>query len=129
MRFNAARRGNGSSHLPLDFQQPLWYVIRREPFYHKLQYSKTPKYDPMAAFLGAAMGAFAVYMGLSTFGTSGADLTDLTIAVWYGLLFIGFLRGFLQVLSSSLGGGLGLIRSFVHAVLFLFFLVFLFVAR
>jgi hypothetical protein len=60
---------------------PLWFFLRREPFYHKLQYSKTPKYDPMAAFLGAAFGAFVVYMSLSTFGTNGADLSDLTVLI------------------------------------------------
>jgi hypothetical protein len=103
-------------------QAPVWFIIRREPFYHKLQYSKTPKNDPMAAFLGAALGAFVVYMGLSTFGTSGADLSDLTIVVWYLLLLLTTLRGLLLVLVSSLSGGLSFFRLFFHVFLFLFFL-------
>ena len=79
MRFNSMPKPSNSSLE--DSLRPVWFVIRREPFYHKLQYSKTSKYDPMAAFLGAALGAFVVYLGLSTFGTSGADLSDLTIVV------------------------------------------------
>jgi hypothetical protein len=76
----------------------------------------------MAAFLGAAVGAFVVYLGLASFGTNGSDLSDLTIVVWYSFLFGAFLRGFLQVLTFSLHGGLGFLRAFVHAFLFFFFL-------
>jgi hypothetical protein len=65
-----------------------------------LQYSKTPKSDPFAAFLGAALGAFIVYMSLSTFGTGGADLTDLAICCWYGTL--GLVLGRLAYLTTAL---------------------------
>jgi hypothetical protein len=61
----------------------IWNFIRREPLYHKLQYSKVPKFDPAAAVLGVAIGAFVVYMTLSAVGSAGTDLTDLTLGVWY----------------------------------------------
>jgi hypothetical protein len=54
------------------------FFLRREPLYHKLQYSKVPKFDAAAAVFGVAVGAFAVYLGLSSVGSAGADLTDLT---------------------------------------------------
>ena len=54
------------------------FILRREPLYHKLQYSKVPKFDAAAAVFGVAVGAFAVYLGLSSLGSAGADLTDLT---------------------------------------------------
>ena len=88
----------------------IWFTSRREPYYHKLQYSKTPKYDPMAALLGAGVGAFAVYLSLGTFGTSGADLSDLTISVWYGLLFVVTLRLGWRVFLTNLAGGWGVVQ-------------------
>jgi hypothetical protein len=57
------------------------YVLRREPLYHKLQYSKVPKFDVAAAVLGVIVGAFVVYLTLCTLGSAGADLSDLTILV------------------------------------------------
>jgi hypothetical protein len=42
-----------------------------------LQYSKVPKFDVAAAILGVAISAFVGYLGLSTFGSAGADLTDM----------------------------------------------------
>ena len=54
------------------------FSLRREPLYHKLQYSKVPKFDAAAAALGVIIGAFSVYLGLSSLGSAGADLTDLT---------------------------------------------------
>jgi len=56
-------------------------VLRREPFYHKLQYSKVPKYDSTAAILGTVIGAFSGYLALATVGSGGIDLTDLTTCV------------------------------------------------
>jgi hypothetical protein len=55
----------------------VWYLLRREPYYHKLQYSKTPKFDVAAAVLGVVISAFFGYMTLSSLGSGGADLTDL----------------------------------------------------
>jgi hypothetical protein len=55
------------------------FALRREPLYHKLQYSKAPKFDPSAAVLGVALGAFSVYLSLNTVGSMGVDLTDLTV--------------------------------------------------
>jgi hypothetical protein len=76
----------------------------------------------MAAFLGAALGAFVVYMGLSTFGTSGADLSDLTTVVWYLLLLLVIFRGLFLILVSSLASGLGFFRLTFHVFLFLLLL-------
>lgn len=56
-------------------------MLRREPFYHKLQYSKVPKYDSTAAILGTVIGAFSGYLALATVGSGGIDLTDLTTCV------------------------------------------------
>ena len=53
--------------------------LRREPYYHKLQYSKVSKFDVSAALLGAVFGAFIGYLTLNTFGSAGSDLTDLTV--------------------------------------------------
>lgn len=57
------------------------FVLRREPFYHKLRYAKVPKFDIAAPTLGAVCGAFVAYVGLATFGSSGTDLADLTTLV------------------------------------------------
>ena len=64
----------------------LIYFLRREPYYHKLQYSKVPKFDVAAAIFGAAVSAFVGYLTLSTLGSAGADLTDLLTLTWH--LFI-----------------------------------------
>ena len=61
----------------------LWFFLRREPYYHKLQYSKTPKFDVAAAVLGAVISAFVGYLTLSSLGSAGADLTDMIIIFWY----------------------------------------------
>jgi hypothetical protein len=68
---------------------PTWFILRREPFYHKLQYSKVPKYDSSAAILGAALGAFGGYLALATVGSGGTDLTDLTTLVAWALIVLG----------------------------------------
>jgi hypothetical protein len=62
----------------------VWHMLRREPYYHKLQYSKTPRFDPAAALFGAGIGAFVGYLALSSLGSGGADLTDLLVVFWYG---------------------------------------------
>jgi hypothetical protein len=63
-----------------------WFYLRREPYYHKLQYSKTPKFDVAAAVLGVVISAFVGYMALSSFGSAGADLTDMGVLFWYTFL-------------------------------------------
>ena len=68
-----------------------WFFLRREPLYHKLQYSKVPKYDSSAAILGTVLGAFAGYLALATVGSGGTDLTDLTTLVMWALLGLGAL--------------------------------------
>lgn len=57
----------------------VWFFLRREPFYHKLQYSKVPKADPAAALFGVVVGAFVGYLTLSSVGSGGTDLTDLMV--------------------------------------------------
>ncbi len=57
--------------------------MRREPYYHKLQYSKTPKFDVAAAVFGVIVSAFVGYLTLNTLGSGGADLTDLATIFWY----------------------------------------------
>ena len=64
----------------------VWFILRREPLYHKLQYSKVPKYDSSAAILGTVLGAFAGYLALATVGSGGTDLTDLTALVAWALI-------------------------------------------
>lgn len=79
----------------------IFFMLRREPLYHKLQYSKVPKFDVAAALLGVGVGAFIVYLSLCTLGSAGADLSDLTVVVWYAcvwssivyLYFLGFKLG------------------------------------
>lgn len=63
-----------------------WFILRREPMYHKLQYSKVPKYDSSAAILGTVIGAFGGYLALATVGSGGTDLTDLTTLVAWTLV-------------------------------------------
>lgn len=77
------------------------FMLRREPLYHKLQYSKVPKFDAAAAVFGVAVGAFAVYLGLSSLGSASADLTDLTCLCWYVALWLATLRTVASLLRSS----------------------------
>jgi hypothetical protein len=60
-------------------QRSLVFLLRREPLYHKLQYSKSPKFDAAAAAFGVIVGAFVVYLSLNAVGSMGADLSDLTL--------------------------------------------------
>jgi len=79
------------------------FMLRREPLYHKLQYSKVPKFDVAAAVLGVIVGAFVVYLSLCTLGSGGADLTDLTVVVWYLCLWTYiFYFYFLSLRSSTI---------------------------
>lgn len=66
-----------------------WFILRREPLYHKLQYSKVPKYDSSAAILGTVIGAFGGYLALATVGSGGTDLTDLTTLAAWVLITLG----------------------------------------
>jgi hypothetical protein len=74
------------------FAAAVTYTLRREPLYHKLQYSKVPKFDAAAAALGVIVGAFAAYLGLSSLGSAGADLSDLTALCWYVAIWLGAFR-------------------------------------
>lgn len=105
-------------------QRPCWYILRREPYYHKLQYSKTPKYDPMAAFLGAAVGAIVGYLALGSFGTGGADLSDLSALVWYSALWLFIFKLFIKIFSFSFSSGLGFVYVWWHVLVFFLQLAF-----
>ena len=123
-----------SAHAPLlsptpRVHQPSWYVLRREPYYHKLQYSKTPKYDPMAAFLGAAIGAIVAYLALGSFGTGGADLSDLSVLVWYSAVWLFILKFFIKIFSYSFSSGLGFVYIWCHVFIFFFQLAFSLLAQ
>lgn len=85
----------------LDLSLGTFYTLRREPLYHKLQYSKVPKFDVAAAILGVIVGAFVVYLSLCTVGSAGADLTDLTTLVWYILVWANILYFFSLKLRAS----------------------------
>ena len=76
------------------------FFLRREPYYHKLQYSKTPKFDVAAAVFGAIISAFFGYLTLSTVGSAGADLADMTALCWY--LFVSYKIGwYLSYLAKN----------------------------
>lgn len=85
---------------------PVWFILRREPYHHKLQYAKVPKYDGAAAILGVVIGSFIVYLALNSVGSGGVDLTDLTVLVWY--LFIWVCNLVLLVSLYRNGGVSGL---------------------
>lgn len=55
------------------------FFIRYEQYYHKLQYSKVPKFDVAAALFGVVISAFFGYLTLSTLGSAGADLSDMLV--------------------------------------------------
>lgn len=77
-----------------------WFILRREPLYHKLQYSKVPKYDSSAAILGTVIGAFGGYLALATVGSGGTDLTDLTTLVAWILVALCILVWSMELRNS-----------------------------
>ena len=60
-----------------------YFFLKRELYYHKIQYSKVPKHDVSAAIFGVVIGAFVVYLSLNTLGSGSPDLSDLSIFFWY----------------------------------------------
>jgi hypothetical protein len=97
--------------------QRTWFILRREPYYHKVQYAKVPRFDAGAALLGVLSGAVVGYLALSSVGSGGIDLTDLTTLVWYsGLVYwIWGTFGFLQARGVGVAG-FGLVIELVCAV-------------
>lgn len=83
---NMSSTGKGVASRPASITAT--FLLRREPYYHKLQYSKVPKFDVAAALFGVIVSAFVGYLTLSTLGSAGADLTDMLVALWY--LFITY---------------------------------------
>lgn len=79
----------------------VFFFLRREPYYHKLQYSKVPKFDVAAALFGVIVSAFVGYLTLSTLGSAGADLTDMLVCVWYTFLTYKITWFFIFLLKDS----------------------------
>lgn len=68
-----------------------YFFLKREVYYHKIQYSKVFKHDIVAAVFGVVLGAFVVYLSLNTLGSGSPDLSDMTILFWYiYLIFLIF---------------------------------------
>jgi hypothetical protein len=87
MFYNLTTNVQSLSHFYKTYSyRQLWFFLRREPYYHKIQYSKTPKFDVAAAVLGVVSGAFLGYLSLSSLGSAGADLTDMSVLFWYFFL-------------------------------------------
>ena len=63
-------------HKHLSFR---YFFLKREPYYHKIQYSKVLKHDISAAIFGVVIGAFTVYLALNTLGSGSPDLSDLSV--------------------------------------------------
>lgn len=60
-----------------------YFFLKREIYYHKIQYSKVFKHDIVAALFGVVIGAFVAYLSLNTLGSGSPDLSDMTILFWY----------------------------------------------
>jgi len=58
-----------------------FFFLKKELYFHKIQYSKVLKYDVAAAIFGVVIGAFVVYLSLNTLGSGSPDLSDLSIFV------------------------------------------------
>lgn len=58
------------------------------------------------------MGAFVVYLTLSTVGSGGSDLSDLTVLVWYSFLIIQCLRLFFFLQKTNSVKGVGYLSLF-----------------
>ena len=93
----------GNKKRPIRSSLGIFYLLRREPLYHKLQYSKVPKFDVAAAVLGVIVGAFVVYLALCSVGSAGADLSDLTVVVWYTLIWVNVIYFYLLSLKEGRG--------------------------
>lgn len=99
-----------------NFRRPVWFILRREPYYHKIQYSKTPKFDIAAAVFGVAVGAFVVYLTLASVGSGGADMSDLTVLIWYSILFFQIFRLWLFLQKTSYEGRVPGAKVWLHFV-------------
>lgn len=69
-----------------------FFFLKKELYFHKIQYSKVLKYDVAAAIFGVVIGAFVVYLSLNTLGSGSPDLSDLSIFVWYFFLILMLYR-------------------------------------
>lgn len=63
-----------------------FFFIKREFYFHKIQYSKVFKHDVAAAIFGIVLGAFVVYLSLNTLGSGSPDLSDLSLILWYFII-------------------------------------------
>jgi len=79
----------------------IYFFLKREIYYHKIQYSKVFKHDIAAAIFGVVIGAFVVYLSLNTLGSGSPDLSDLSILLWYILLLYLLLLNFVVTFKYS----------------------------
>ena len=94
-----------------------YFFLKREFYYHKIQYSKVLKHDISAAIFGIVFGAFAVYLSLNTLGSGSPDLSDLSVFLWYVFLAITVVNLLFNVFKFK--------YSFFRSLLFIFnFIVF-----
>jgi len=59
------------------------FILRRDPLYHKLAYSKTLRGDFAGAAFGVIVGVFCGYLTLASVGGSSVELSDLTCLCAY----------------------------------------------
>lgn len=57
----------------------LFFFLKKENIYHKIQYSKVMKFDVSAALFGVIAGALVVYFSISSLGSGSADISELSI--------------------------------------------------
>lgn len=67
----------------LNIKNITYFFIKREIYYHKIQYSKVYKYDICGAVFGVVIGAFIAYLSLNSLGSGSPDLSDMSILFWY----------------------------------------------
>jgi hypothetical protein len=59
------------------------HFIKREVFYHKIQYSKVFKFDVAAAVLGIAISTVFSVLAVASIGTCSVDLSDVCLVFYY----------------------------------------------
>lgn len=75
------------------------FFVRREFFFHKIQYSKVFKFDIAAAVIGIAISTVISMLVLSSIGTCSVDLSDLFIIFYYVILIYILLKNFFFLLE------------------------------
>lgn len=95
----------------------LIYFLRREATYHKLSYGKIHRYDGAGALLGSVIGLMSGYLALNILGSGGANISDLTLVLWYTLVVSTSLLGLIRVVSPKFRSRVGRASTFLAGVL------------